>query len=61
MTRPELPKRKPGRHLPQDAYKPMGIAKVPNVDPYRFLIDEKTLMVIINGLRRWQINDGPAR
>jgi hypothetical protein len=53
----QLPKREAGTHLPPEAYRAAGIVKVPDVDPDRFLMDERTLMVIINGLRRWQLDD----
>lgn len=50
----ELPKRNAGTHLPPEAYRAVGVAKAPNIDPDRWYVDERTLMVIINGLRRWQ-------
>lgn len=49
----ELPRLEAGTHLPPEAY------KVPNIDPNRWDVDERTLMVIINGLRRWQFT-GPV-
>lgn len=55
----QLPRRVRGTHLPDEAYKAIGVAKVPNIDPGRWYVDEQTLMVIINGLRRWQIT-GPV-
>jgi hypothetical protein len=57
----QLPKRDAGTHLPPEAYRAVGVAKVPNVDPDRWYVDERTLMVIVNALRRWQINDRGCR
>ena len=53
----ELPRRNAGTHLPSDAYRAVGVAKIPNVDPERRYVDEKTLMLIVNALRRWQVID----
>ncbi|MDT5031947.1 MAG: hypothetical protein QOC94_2118 [Actinoplanes sp.] len=49
----ELPRREAGTHLPPEVY------KVANIDPNRWYVDERTLIVIIDGLRRWQIT-GPV-
>lgn len=57
----KLPKRHAGTHLPPQAYRAVGIAKVPNVDIGQYVIDERTLMVIVNALRHWQINDRVTR
>jgi hypothetical protein len=55
----ELPRRNAGTHLPREAYRAAGRARVPNVDPAGrgWYVDEKTLRMILNALRRWQIND----
>lgn len=50
---PQLPKRKPGSHLPIIAHRAVGVAKVPNIDA-RWHMDERTLAVLLNSLRRWQ-------
>jgi hypothetical protein len=49
--KPELPKRTPGNHLPNAAYrKAVGRAKVPH-GVYR--TDDPALRLLLNGLRRW--------
>ena len=48
---PELPKRRSGTHLPNAAYrKAVGRATVP-YGVYR--TDDRTLRLLLNGLRRW--------
>jgi len=52
---PNLPIRQPGAHLPANAYRAVGVAKVPHVDG-RWRVDERTLVVVLNGLRRWRVD-----
>ena len=49
--RARLPKRVRGTHLPQAAYRAIGIAKVPD---RRWSNDEPAVRALLNGLRRWQ-------
>lgn len=53
----ELPKRVHGRNLPPAAYRAVGIARVPiqNVTDEVWRLDEQTMRVVLNGLRRWQV------
>ncbi len=52
----ELPQRVSGTHLPAAAYRVIGTAKVPNVSDDRWRTDEQAMRVLLNGLRRWQVN-----
>lgn len=49
---PDLPRRRPGSHLPA-ATRAVGFAKVPNVGD-RWYVDERSLAVLLNALRRWK-------
>jgi hypothetical protein len=49
---PELPRRRPGSHLPA-AVKAVGVAKVPTAGD-RWHADERSLTVLLNALRRWE-------
>ncbi|MFI5492959.1 hypothetical protein [Actinoplanes sp. NPDC051859] len=53
--RPALPQRVAGTNLPPAAYRAVGTAKVPNLPDARWELDERTLMVLLNALRRWQV------
>ncbi|GAB1645835.1 hypothetical protein [Krasilnikovia sp. MM14-A1259] len=49
-----LPQQAPETHPPKE---PVRRAPVPNVIDDRWYVDDRTMMVLLNGLRRWQVMD----
>ncbi|WP_412735546.1 hypothetical protein [Krasilnikovia sp. MM14-A1259] len=51
--KPKLPQRIPGATVPRGERR----TPVPNVSDDRWYLDEKSMMILLNGLRRWQVID----
>ncbi|WP_412735541.1 hypothetical protein [Krasilnikovia sp. MM14-A1259] len=49
----KLPQRIPGATVPRGERR----TPVPNVSDDRWYLDEKSMMILLNGLRRWQVID----
>ena len=56
MTKlPKLPKRVAGTRLPANAYRAVGIARVPQITDERWDLDEETMRLLLARLRKWQV------